>query len=115
LLGILAFTTWALSANAQEGPKGAVGVNRFEPAPAGDSFFGVPSATADGRLVPRAQLMFDYALRPLHFSPSTGEVALISAQGFLRLGASFTLFDRAVFSLDLPMAVVQRGDEPNIK
>ena len=62
-------------------------LNQFEPAPAGDAFFGVPSAGVGGHLVPRAMVMFDYAHRPLRFSTATGETPIVASQGFLRVDA----------------------------
>lgn len=92
---------------------GGFSLDRFEPAPAGDAFFGVPSPDAPGHLAPRAHLMVDYAHRPIH---SSGEnaVDLVSSQAFLRLDASLALWDRLLLSIDAPLAVAQGGDDPGI-
>ncbi|UQA63811.1 OmpA family protein [Polyangium aurulentum] len=102
------------AARAQQGPTGGTALSRFEPSPAGDAFFSVPSASASGHLVPRAVALFDYADRPLRLIRPEGEVALVSAQGFLRVDASLALLDRVLVSVDFPVAVLQRGDEPDI-
>jgi outer membrane protein OmpA-like peptidoglycan-associated protein len=102
------------AARAQESPTGSTALSRFEPSPAGDPFFSVPSASAGGHLVPRAFVLFDYADRPLRLLQPDGEVPLVSAQGFLRVDASLALWDRLLVSVDFPVAVLQRGEEPSI-
>jgi OmpA-OmpF porin, OOP family len=89
-------------------------LNPFEPAPAGDAFFGVPSAGVGGHLVPRAVVMFDYAHRPLRFRTDAGETPIVASQGFLRVDASLALWDRLQLSVDMPFALVQSGQDPNI-
>ena len=51
------------AANAQE--QGGFALNQFQPSPAGDMFFGVPSPYASGHLTPRGYLGFDYAHEPV--------------------------------------------------
>ena len=89
-------------------------LNQLEPAPAGDAFFGVPSAGVGGHLVPRAMVMFDYAHRPLRYSSSAGETPIVASQGFLRVDASLALWDRLQVSVDMPFAIVQSGQDPQI-
>ena len=103
----------ALEASAQTKVDGFA-LNQFEPAPAGDAFFGVPSAGVGGHLVPRAMVMFDYAHRPLRFSSAAGETPIVASQGFLRVDASLALWDRLQLSVDMPFAIVQSGQDPNI-
>ncbi|WP_437495078.1 OmpA family protein [Sorangium sp. So ce1014] len=91
---------------------GNLALQQLEPSPAGDALFGVPSPSASGHLVPRALLMFDYARNPLQlFAPDSA--AVVSSQGFLRLDASLALWDRVLISLDMPLAVVQAGEDPD--
>ena len=90
-------------------------LDQLEPTPAGDAFFGVPSAGVGGHLVPRAMVMFDYAHRPLRFrTDAGGETPIVASQGILRLDASFALWDRTEFSVDVPFAIVQSGQDPKI-
>ncbi len=89
-------------------------LNQLEPAPAGDAFFGVPSAGVGGHLVPRAYVMFDYAHRPLRYHTATGETPIVASQGFLRVDASLALWDRLQISVDMPFAIVQSGQDPNV-
>ncbi|WP_437682751.1 OmpA family protein [Sorangium sp. So ce131] len=92
---------------------GGFSLNRFEPAPAGDVFFGVPSPAAPGHLAPRVHAMFDYAHRPIH-SNDDAAIDLVSSQAFLRLDASLALWDRVLLSVDVPLAIAQGGDDPGI-
>lgn len=89
-----------------------VALNQFEPAPAGDLFFGVPGSNVGGHLVPRAVLTFDYAHKPLRLVSDTAETAIVASQGFLRLDASLALWDRLLVSAGLPFALIQSGEDP---
>jgi hypothetical protein len=89
-----------------------IALNQFEPAPAGDAFFGVPSPSIGGHLVPRAVLLFDYAQKPLRLVSGTTETGIVALQGFLRLDASLSLFDRFLVSVDMPFAILQSGEDP---
>jgi hypothetical protein len=42
-------------------------LDRFQPAPAGDRFFGVQGGDPGGHLSPRLMLLGDYAYKPLVF------------------------------------------------
>src|SRR5262249_42629097 len=108
----LASASWGQTA-------GGFALNRFEPAPAGDVFFGVPSPAAPGHLAPAAYVMFDYSHRPIRFTSGEGagaanEVAVVSSQAFLRLDASLALWDGLLLSVDVPLAVAQGGDDPGL-
>lgn len=102
-----------LNAAAQTKVEGFA-LNQLEPAPAGDTFFGVPSAGVGGHIIPRAMVMFDYAHRPLRFRTDAGETPIVASQGFLRVDASLALWDRLQLSVDMPFALVQSGEDPRI-
>jgi len=102
----------AIAGGAQAQSAGGFALNQIEPAPAGDVFFGVPSPFAAGHLEPRAYLLFDYSAHPIHLR--TEDVDVVSAQGFLRADASLALWDRLLVSADMPVAIVQSGDDPGI-
>ena len=89
LAATAAVTTLSGAAAAQDG---GFELNSFEPAPAGDTFLGVPSPGVGGHLVPRAYAMFDYAHRPIRIRER--DKAVVSAQGFLRADVSLSLWDR---------------------
>ncbi|NUP09872.1 MAG: OmpA family protein [Polyangiaceae bacterium] len=99
----------AAEANAQES-LGGFALNQFDPSPAGDDFFSVPSAHTDGHLVPRAYFMYDHAFDPL----VAGDGAIVSHQGFLRANGSITFFKRLLIGVDVPVAIVQSGDDPQV-
>jgi OmpA-OmpF porin, OOP family len=90
---------------------GGLALQQLEPSPAGDALFGVASPSIGGHLVPRAVVMFDYARNPLQVFGDT-EATLVSSQGFLRVDASLPLWDRVLVSLDMPLAILQAGDDP---
>lgn len=91
---------------------GGFALDQFEPTPAGDPFFGVPSPAAPGHLAPRSLLIFDYAARPIHLR--TEDVDIVSAQGVLHFNASLALWDRVLVSADMPLAIVQSDGEPGL-
>jgi outer membrane protein OmpA-like peptidoglycan-associated protein len=116
----LAATLGATSALAQ-GTTGTnvqnnIALDQFDPSPAGDQFFGLPSAYARGRIEPRAYVALDYADQPLRLqssnTSSTG--AIVGSQMFLHVAGSLTLFDRAVVSVSLPIAVLQSGQSLDV-
>jgi OOP family OmpA-OmpF porin len=97
----------ARAAGAQES-LGGFSLNQLDPSVAGDDFFAVPSAHTAGHLVPRAYLMYDHAFDPL----LTDAGAIVSHQGFLRANGSITFFNHLLLGVDVPVAVMQAGDDP---
>lgn len=97
----------ARAAGAQES-LGGFSLNQLDPSVAGDDFFAVPSAHTAGHLVPRAYLMYDHAFDPL----LTDAGAIVSHQGFLRANGSITFFNHLLIGVDVPVAVMQAGDDP---
>ena len=91
-----------------------VNANNLDPAPAGDSAFGVQSPDARGEALFRAMVLFDYVNDPvvLYNSETDEQIgAVVSDQFWLHLSPSFALADRVLFSLDLPIALIQSGDD----
>jgi len=91
-----------------------VNANNLDPAPAGDRAFGVQSPDARGQALFRAMVLFDYVNDPvvLYNSETDEEIgAVVSDQFWLHLSPSFALADRVLFSLDLPIALIQSGDD----
>ena len=87
-------------------------LEQLDPTPAGDDFFGVRSADTQGHLIPRFALGFDYASDPLVVG--TNDQAIVGTQAFVRVDASLALFDRLLLSLDVPVAVAQSGESPEV-
>jgi OmpA-OmpF porin, OOP family len=94
--------------------EGNIALNQFDPAPAGDRFFGVPSAYTKGHLEPRIITLFDYAHHPLVVPNGSTSSAIVSSQGFLHVGLSFSLWNRMLVSMNMPIALVQAGDAPTV-
>lgn len=114
-LGLSLFLSLA-SANAAAQTSGRFSLDRFEPAPAGDRFFGVPGGDPGGDVTLRAMLLGDYAYRPLVLYVNDGDKSagsVVKDQLFLHAGVSLGLFDRLNLSFDVPFALVNDGDSPN--
>lgn len=118
---LLALTGAATKAVAQETPaERGLALNRFNPAPAGDRMFGVPSPYAsspdmDGAPGINLMILGDYAHNPLVLKrQSTGdsEGSIVGNQLFLHLNASFVVWERLHAHVDVPFALVQSGDSP---
>jgi hypothetical protein len=97
---------------------GLVALDQFDPAPAGDTFFGVASPYTRGNLVFRAVGLFDYADQPLRLEQpekvGPPQETVVGRQAFVHLNASFTVQDRLLVSLLLPFVVMQNGDSPKV-
>jgi outer membrane protein OmpA-like peptidoglycan-associated protein len=77
--------------------------------------FGVESPFVAGDLAPHAMLLLDYAHNPLVLrrEGADGDLgAVVSHQLFLHLSGAIALFSRVGINLDLPLALVQKGDNP---
>jgi OOP family OmpA-OmpF porin len=110
------FALRALDANAQETQTRAVDMPRFNPAPAGDRFFGVPSPYAAGDLTFHSAATLDYAREPLTLvrEASDGEdediAEIVSDQLILNVGVLLSLGSRVAISADMPFALLTRGE-----
>jgi len=112
----LAAAAAALALLSGAAPSRAQGLalDRFDPAPAGDRMFNVPSPVVSGHLVPQASVLLDYAHNPLVFRPATGgpgAAALVSNQLFLHVNASLALWGRVALNLEMPFALLQAGTD----
>ncbi len=109
----VAFLVSASPALAQS--SGSLALDRFDPAPAGDRMFGVPSPYAAGQLTPHVMLLGDYAHNPLvlRSEPSNTRVgAVVGDQLFLNLDMGLSLWNRVLVDVDVPVALLQTGDSP---
>jgi outer membrane protein OmpA-like peptidoglycan-associated protein len=100
------------AAGAQE--EGGFALSQLVPSPAGDMFLSVPSPYAGGHLEPYAYLMFDYAHRPIRVAGVDESIPVVAGQGFMRLDAAMAFWDRLLVNVDVPLAVVQSGEDPLI-
>lgn len=116
LCAALAAAGAAFSAPALAQSQPPLALNRFDPAPAGDRMFGVQSPFAAGALTPHVMLLGDYAHNPLVLRTTSDEEsvgAVVSSQLYLHLNASLSLFNRLNVNVDVPVALVQAGDDPS--
>src|SRR5437867_505702 len=83
-------------------------LDRFDPAPAGDRFFGVPSPFVAGQLTPHFMALLDYAHNPLVLRSVQGDKDLgnvVTSQMFLHVDATLALANRVGVNVDLPIAI----------
>ncbi|MFT3768516.1 MAG: OmpA family protein [Minicystis sp.] len=103
----------AVAAAQQQG----LALDRFDPAPAGDRMFGVPSPFAAGSLTPHVMLLGDYAHNPLvlrYANSGTKVASVVSNQLFLHLNGGISLWNRLNINIDVPVALFQSGDSPTV-
>jgi OmpA-OmpF porin, OOP family len=116
LCAALAAAGASFSAPALAQSQPPLALNRFDPAPAGDRMFGVQSPFAAGPLTPHVMLLGDYAHNPLVLRSTSDDKsvgAVVSSQLYLHLNASLSLFNRLNVNVDVPVALVQAGDDPS--
>jgi OOP family OmpA-OmpF porin len=84
---------------------------RFDPAPAGDRFFGVPSAYTPGNAPVHLEALVDYAHDPLILVDPGGKtsVRVVEHQLLVHLSTALMLFSRFQVNADLPFAPLNRG------
>jgi len=102
------------SASAQSQERFAL--DQFDPAPAGDRFFGVQGGDPGGHVNPRVMLLGEYAYRPLVLYRNDGGervASVVSDQLFAHLSVGLGLWQDLSVSADLPVALVTAGDSPS--
>ena len=102
----------ALSLSAKANADGGLALDRFQPAPAGDRFFGVQGGDPGGHLSPRLMLLGDYAYKPLILYQGDDQVqTLVKNQLFLHVAAGISLWDRLWIFANMPLALVNTRDD----
>jgi outer membrane protein OmpA-like peptidoglycan-associated protein len=90
-------------------------LQQFEPAPAGDRFFGVPDAHVTGTQ-PYVMLLGNYGYKPLSLRQQNASggydniATLDKNQFYLHIDATMTVADRLLINVDVPIALAQSGD-----
>ena len=90
----------------------SMALDRFQPAPAGDRFFGVEGGDPGGHLLPRLMLLGDYAYKPLVLSQSSNDQevgAIVKNHLFLHAAVGISLWDRLLISANMPLALYTSG------
>jgi outer membrane protein OmpA-like peptidoglycan-associated protein len=91
-------------------------LGRFDPTFAGDRLFGVPMPGAVGPSTFHGMFVLDYAHDPLVLrGEETGKKygSVVSAQVALHLNATYALWRRVAFNIDLPVSF-QQGESPSL-
>ncbi len=111
----LSAALWPRLSLAQSLPAsiGDAAIQQLDPTPAGDAFFSVSSPSAEGHLHTRAHLLADYAINPLRLF-SEPAAPIVGNQVFLHANASFALWHHLLLSVNVPVAVVNSGDNPAV-
>ena len=102
----------SLTISARVYADGGLSLDRFQPAPAGDRFFGVQGGDPGGHLSPRLMLLGDYAYKPLVLYQSGGNQEIgtvVKNQLFLNLAAGIALWDRLWVFANMPLALINNG------
>ncbi len=89
-------------------------LDRFQPAPAGDRFFGVQGGDPGGEVAPRLMLLGDYAYKPLVLYQNNGDQevgTVVSSQLVLHLAGTLALWNRLWISANMPLALVTDGQD----
>ncbi|MBK9262614.1 MAG: OmpA family protein [Polyangiaceae bacterium] len=111
---LLAVPLTAAAQESTDAPK--LALQRFHPSQAGDRLFGVQSPYVAGHVTAHAVLMFDYAHNPLVVRTADGESlgSIVDNQMFAHVNASFALWNRLQVNVNLPLALVQTGENPAV-
>ncbi len=112
----LCLPSGALAQEAQEQTR-AIDLPKFNPSPAGDRFFGVPSPYAAGEATFHAMAMLDYARNPLKLvREQNGETedidSVVQDQMFVHVGLNFSIVNYLAISVNMPFAVLSSGNAP---
>ncbi|MEZ4229424.1 MAG: OmpA family protein [Polyangiaceae bacterium] len=110
---VFALTTLALSSWSEDVQAQDFALDRFEPAPVGQTGFASVEPQVVGVLRPSFGLTLSYARRPLELVSRDETVGLVvDHQLQLHLGAALSLFDRVEVDVDAPATLSQGGEDP---
>lgn len=106
----------APTASAQDSSR--IALDRYEPAPAGDSLLSIPDPTVPYRFRPAAGIVASYARSPLRLATSSADGshhlgAVVSHQMTMHLQLSADLLRTVKADADLPFTVSQSGQSPS--
>jgi outer membrane protein OmpA-like peptidoglycan-associated protein len=110
----LVAATAALTTPARAQTQPSLALDRFTPAFAGDRMFGVASPFVAGDPGLHVMVLGDYAHNPLVLKQEKADTkvgSIVSNQLFLHLNASLALWNRVALNVDVPVALLQSGDD----
>ena len=102
----------SVAASSRASAQSTAPLDRFEPAPAADAFFAVPSAGVAGHLRPALGLTWSYARDPLVLHTASGgsePLHWVDHQMILHTLVSLQLFQRVELDIDFPFTLSQGG------
>jgi len=103
----------ACALNAGEGRADSTPSLAFEPAPAGDRGFAVEGAGVGGDKLFSVRALLDYARAPLVLNNAAQDAdVVVREQLWLHALASFSLAHRLRASADVPLVLLESGDDP---
>src|SRR5262245_19380097 len=111
-----ALAAFLAQASASAQTQETFSLNQFNPAPAGDRFFGVQGGDLGGHVNPRVMVLGNDAYRPLVLYSDDGdknEGSVVSDQLYVHLGFALGLWDRLSLHVDVPFALVTEGSSPS--
>ena len=116
MLSTVLLTGGAWAQETQGPMQRGVALNQFDPSPAGDDFFSLPSPHSVGETVePRAKLVFDAASKPLRLVGEMDTADIVDSQIFMHVNVSMAFFDRLLIDALVPVAIAQSGDNPSLQ
>src|SRR5512136_2792067 len=108
LAGSILFTVLAVAATSRA--EGGLALDQFQPAPAGDRFFGVQGGDPGGELSPRLMLLGDYAYKPMVLYRGDDSLGpIVKNQLILHIAAGVSLWDRLWLFANMPLALINNG------
>jgi outer membrane protein OmpA-like peptidoglycan-associated protein len=105
--------TVVLAIGARANADGGLSLDQFQPAPAGDRFFGVQGGDPGGDTSLRGMLLGDYAYKPFVLRQASDDAvagAVVKHQLFVHFAAGISLWDRLSVFANMPLALVNSGD-----
>jgi len=112
-LAVGVFAAMVTLAGVSFGQSKGFALNRFDPSERGSDWFSTESLDLRGSNRLAVGLVADWAHKPLvYYFPNGDEASVVvSNQLFAHLGASYVLFDRLRIGLNVPVALVNTGED----
>lgn len=114
---VVCLLTWMTVGGDAQAQQQSFALDRLDPSPASDRFFGVEGGDGGGHTVLSAQLLGEYAYRPLVLYTNDGDVqvgSVVSDQLVVHANVALSLFDRLLLNVNLPVSLITEGDSPTI-
>lgn len=108
LTGFLLLSLFTLTTRAYADR--GLSLDQFQPAPAGNRFFGVQGGDPGGELSPRLMLLGDYAYKPMVLYRGDDSLGpIVKNQLILHIAAGVSLWNRLWLFANMPLALINNG------